>query len=155
MKRQERNILSNIINDFDRGDIDILIGTQMSEQRLRFRSSESCRSFDIDRMMHFPDFRALERTFQLVTIEGLALEHGRRDTTGRVIIQTKDAENKFLELIQNHDFLNFYNFEMQEREKYHYPPFTHGHLLVRSKDKKITREAANQLNELSKKVRPT
>ena len=140
----------NIINDFDKGNVDILIGTQMVSKGLDFDRVSLVGVFDIDRMMHFPDFRALERTFQLVTqVSGRA---GRRDTKGRVIVQTKDAENKFLELIKNHDFLSFYHFEMQEREKYHYPPFARMiHLLVRSKDKKITHEAANQLSELLKK----
>ena len=127
----------NIINNFDQGNIDILVGTQMVSKGLDFDRVSLVGVFDIDRMMHFPDFRALERTFQLVTqVSGRA---GRRNTTGRVIIQTKDTENEFLELIQNHDFQSFYQFEMQEREKYHYPPFTRMiHLLVRSKDKKIT-----------------
>ncbi len=140
----------NIINEFDRGEIDILIGTQMVSKGLDFDRVSLVGVFDIDRMMHFPDFRALERTYQLVTqVSGRA---GRRDTTGRVIIQTKDAENKFLDFIKNHDFQSFYQFEMIEREKYRYPPFTRMiNLLVRSKDKKITREAANRLSELLKK----
>ena len=134
----------NIIHDFEKGNIDILVGTQMVSKGLDFDRVSLVGVFDIDRMIHFPDFRSLERTFQLVTqVSGRA---GRRDTKGQVIIQTRDPEQGILKLIQSHDFLRFYQSEMFEREQYGYPPFTRMiNLLVRSKDKKLTHETARYL----------
>lgn len=134
----------NIIHDFEKGSIDILVGTQMVSKGLDFDRVSLVGVFDIDRMIHFPDFRSLERTFQLVTqVSGRA---GRRDTKGQVIIQTRDPDQGILKLIQNHDFLRFYQSEMFEREQYGYPPFTRMiNLLIRSKDKKLTHETARFL----------
>ncbi len=139
----------NIIHDFEKGNIDILVGTQMVSKGLDFDRVSLVGVFDIDRMIHFPDFRSLERTFQLVTqVSGRA---GRRDIQGKVIIQTRDPDQGILRLIQNHQFLTFYQGEMFEREKYDYPPYTRMiFLLVRSKDKKLTNETARFLANILK-----
>ncbi|OEK03715.1 primosomal protein N' [Roseivirga sp. 4D4] len=139
----------NIIHDFEKGNIDILVGTQMVSKGLDFDRVSLVGVFDIDRMIHFPDFRSLERTFQLVTqVSGRA---GRRDVQGKVIIQTRDPDQGILRLIQNHQFLTFYQGEMFEREKYDYPPYTRMiFLLVRSKDKKLTNETARFLANILK-----
>ncbi len=139
----------NIIHDFEKGNIDILVGTQMVSKGLDFDRVSLVGVFDIDRMIHFPDFRSLERTFQLVTqVSGRA---GRRDIRGKVIIQTRDPDQGILKLIQNHQFLTFYQGEMFEREKYDYPPYTRMiFLLIRSKDKKLTNETARFLANILK-----
>ncbi|MFY0594289.1 replication restart helicase PriA [Roseivirga sp.] len=139
-----KNAYQNIIHDFEQGSIDILVGTQMVSKGLDFDRVSLVGVFDIDRMIHFPDFRSLERAFQLTTqVSGRA---GRRDVEGKVIIQTRDPEQGILKLIQNNDFLRFYQGEMFEREQYNYPPFTRMiHLLVRSRDKKLTNETARYL----------
>ena len=105
--------------------------------------------FDIDRMLYFPDFRAYERAFQMVTqVSGRA---GRRDTEGKVIIQSRNPEQGIIELIRTGDYHTFYQREMMERKKYHYPPFTRMiHLTLRSKDKKLTNEAAQRLANILK-----
>ncbi len=139
----------NIIHDFEKGSIDILVGTQMVSKGLDFDRVSLVGVFDIDRMINFPDFRSLERTFQLTTqVSGRA---GRRDTRGKVIVQTRDPDQGILRLIQNHQFLTFYQGEMFEREKYDYPPFTRMiFLLIRSKDKKLTNETARFLANILK-----
>lgn len=139
----------NIIHEFERGNIDILIGTQMVSKGLDFDNVSLVGVFDIDRMIHFPDFRSMERTFQLTTqVSGRA---GRRAKRGKVVVQTRDAEQHILRWIENHDYETFYQAEMEERKNYHYPPFTKMiHLLIRSKDKNLTYEAAAFLANLLK-----
>ncbi len=139
----------NIIHDFEKGNIDILVGTQMVSKGLDFDRVSLVGVFDVDRMIHFPDFRSIERTFQLVTqVSGRA---GRRDIKGKVIIQTRDVDQGILKLIQQHQFLRFYQGEMFEREQYNYPPYTRMiHILLRSKDKKLTSETAGYLANILK-----
>lgn len=139
----------NIIHDFEKGEIDILVGTQMVSKGLDFDRVSLVGVFDIDRMLYFPDFRSYERAFQMVTqVSGRA---GRRDTEGKVIIQSRNPDQGIIELIQQGDYHTFYSREMAERNKYHYPPFTRMiHLLIRSKDKKLTKEAAQKLANILK-----
>lgn len=139
----------NIIHEFEKGEIDILVGTQMVSKGLDFDRVSLVGVFDIDRMLYFPDFRSYERAFQMVTqVSGRA---GRRDTEGRVIIQSRNPEQGIIELIHTGDYQTFYSREMAERNKYHYPPFTRMiHLLIRSKDKKLTNEAAQRLANILK-----
>jgi primosomal protein N' (replication factor Y) len=110
-----------IIDAFEEHEIDILVGTQMVSKGLDFNDVDLVGIFDTDRMMHFPDFRASERTFQLITqVSGRA---GRRENPGRVVIQTSDPDHLLIRRIVNHDFIGFYNREITERRLFHYPPF--------------------------------
>ena len=139
----------NIIQQFEKGEIDILVGTQMVSKGLDFDKVSLVGVFDIDRMINFPDFRSFERTFQMVTqVSGRA---GRRNTAGHVIIQSRNPDQNIIDLIKKGDYLTFYQQEMWERKKYHYPPFTRMiQVLVRSKDKKLTNEAATYLANILK-----
>ncbi len=110
-----------IINDFEEGDIDILVGTQMVTKGLDFDKVSLVGVFDLDRMMHFPDFRAAERAFQLsVQVSGRA---GRKDLQGSVIIQTADLQQPILKHIAFHHYQGFYDSELTERKRFRYPPF--------------------------------
>jgi primosomal protein N' (replication factor Y) len=110
-----------IINDFEEGDIDILVGTQMVTKGLDFDKVSLVGIFDIDRMLHFPDFRAAERAFHLsVQVSGRA---GRKDMHGRVIVQTADPKQPILKYIAFHNYRGFYNAEINERNRFRYPPF--------------------------------
>jgi primosomal protein N' (replication factor Y) len=139
----------NIIQEFERGEIDILVGTQMVSKGLDFDNVSLVGVFDIDRMIHFPDFRSMERSFQLTTqVSGRA---GRRKKRGKVVIQTRDPDQHILRWIENHDYETFYQAEMEERKNFVYPPFTRMiHLLIRSKDKNLTHQAARHLANLLK-----
>ena len=144
-----------IIHEFERGNIDILVGTQMVSKGLDFDNVSLVGVFDIDRMIHFPDFRSMERTFQLTTqVSGRA---GRRKKRGKVVVQTRDPEQHVLRWIENHDYETFYQAEMEERKNYHYPPFTKMiHLTVKSKDKNLTYDAAQFIaNQLREDLGPT
>ena len=110
-----------IITDFEQGDIDILVGTQMVSKGLNFDHVTLVGVFDIDRMLHFPDFRSFERTYQLaVQVSGRS---GRKEKPGEVIIQTTSLQQPVLHYITHQDFARFYNHEIEERLKYKYPPF--------------------------------
>lgn len=144
-----------IIHEFEKGNIDILVGTQMVSKGLDFDHVSLVGVFDIDRMINFPDFRSMERTFQLTTqVSGRA---GRRQKRGKVVVQTRDPEQHILRWIEEHDFEKFYQAEIEERKNYQYPPFTKMiHLLIRSKDKNLTYQASQWLaNTLREDLGPT
>lgn len=110
-----------IINDFEQGDIDILVGTQMVSKGLDFEGVTLVGIFDVDRMLHFPDFRSTERTYQLsVQVSGRS---GRNEKPGEVVVQTANLRQSILHYISRQDFMEFYNHEIEERHKYKYPPF--------------------------------
>lgn len=139
----------NIIHDFEKGDIDILVGTQMVSKGLDFDKVSVVGVFDTDRMIHFPDFRSIERTYQMVTqVSGRA---GRRDVPGKVILQTANPDQPIIKLILEQDYQSFYQMEMRERDNYHYPPFVRMiKVLVRSKDKQLTARAADHMCNILK-----
>ena len=110
-----------IIEQFEKGQIDVLIGTQMVSKGLDFEKVSVVGVFDADRMLHFPDFRSFERTFQLITqVSGRA---GRRSKAGQVIIQTANVSQPVLQRIMAYDYEGLYYAEVAERQEYKYPPF--------------------------------
>jgi primosomal protein N' (replication factor Y) (superfamily II helicase) len=133
-----------IIDQFEKGETDILVGTQMVTKGLDFDRVSLVGVFNADRMMHFPDFRSYERAYQLITqVSGRA---GRRDKPGKVIIQTSNPDHSVLNHILNYRYQEFYTMEVTDRKHHGYPPFTRLiELTVKHIDKKICREAATQL----------
>ncbi|MDH5366066.1 MAG: primosomal protein N' [Cyclobacteriaceae bacterium] len=136
-----------IIDAFEKGEIDVLVGTQMVTKGLDFDKVSLVGVLDIDRMLHFPDFRSLERTFQLVTqVSGRA---GRRKKQGEVVIQTNNTEQPILKLIVNNDYQKLYDSEIIERQKFNYPPFYRLiSITIKNKEKKICHETAYKLVNL-------
>ncbi len=117
-----KNAYQNILNEFEQGNTDILVGTQMISKGLDFDNVSLVGIFDADRMIHFPDFRAGERAFQMLTqVSGRA---GRRQKRGLVLIQTNNVTQSLLKKVVENDYLGFYNEEIRERESYLYPPYT-------------------------------
>ena len=135
----------DIIDRFERREIDVLVGTQMISKGLDFERVELVGIFDADRMIHFPDFRSHERAYQLLTqVGGRA---GRKLERGKVIVQTNDPSLKLLTQIQQEDYEGFYHDEMKERHKFRYPPFYRLiQVTIRHKDKQTAYEAADQLS---------
>ena len=136
-----------IIDSFEKGEIDVLVGTQMVTKGLDFDKVSLVGVLDVDRMLHFPDFRSAERTFQLVTqVSGRA---GRREKQGEVLIQTNDPEQPILKLIANNEYIRFYNSEIRERENFKYPPFYRLiSITVKNKVKDLSYQTAYKLNNL-------
>ena len=118
---RSKNAYANILDDFDNGRIDILIGTQMVTKGLDFDNVNLVGVLDADMLLNRVDFRAFERSFQLMTqVAGRA---GRREKRGKVIVQTGDPEHWVIEKVSRHDFVGFYEAEIIERKNYFYPPF--------------------------------
>ena len=116
-----KNAYEEILNDFDNGLIDILIGTQMVTKGLDFDNVYLVGILDADMLLNRPDFRAYERSYQLMSqVSGRA---GRLKKQGKVIVQTGDPDHWVLKLIANHDYKGFYDNEIIERQNFNYPPF--------------------------------
>lgn len=110
-----------ILETFTRGDADILIGTQMVAKGLDLPRVSLVGVMAADSSLNLPDFRASERTFQLLTqVAGRA---GRGDVPGRVIVQTYAPEHPSVKLAQQHDYAAFFDREILERKDLRYPPF--------------------------------
>ncbi|MDD5674935.1 MAG: primosomal protein N', partial [Chitinivibrionales bacterium] len=110
-----------IISAFARGEADILLGTQMVAKGLDFPGVTLVGVIQADIGLHFPDFRASERTFSLLTqVGGRA---GRSDDCGEVVIQTYMPQEPAILAAQQHDYETFFNTEITQRRALHYPPF--------------------------------
>jgi primosomal protein N' (replication factor Y) len=111
----------SIVNDFQNGNIDILIGTQMVAKGLDFENVGLVGILNADNLLHHPDFRAYERAYQLlVQVSGRT---GRRAEQGKVLIQTFQPENPIFAQIVRNDYQAFFNQDMTERHAFHYPPY--------------------------------
>lgn len=118
---RNKNGYQNIIDDFEQGLIDILVGTQMVTKGLDFDNVGMVGVLNADSLLHYPDFRSFERSFQLLTqVAGRA---GRKAKQGKVIIQTYSPDHPVIQKVIDNDYLGMYNQEIEEREKYGYPPF--------------------------------
>lgn len=135
-----------IIQKFENGETDILVGTQMVTKGLDFHRVSLVGVFNADRMMHFPDFRSHERAYQLITqVSGRA---GRRDKVGKVVIQTSNPEHPILNFILSHRYHEFYQREIKDRKDHGYPPFTRLiEITAKHTDRKICRKAAEAITD--------
>ena len=118
---RSKNAYATILNEFGGGGIDILIGTQMVSKGLDFENVNLVGILDADMLLNRSDFRAFERSFQLMTqVAGRA---GRRKKRGKVIVQTGDPDHWVIQKVMEHDFIGFYKSEIMERKNYFYPPY--------------------------------
>lgn len=109
-----------IITAFEQHEIDILVGTQMLTKGLDFRNVKLVGIMNADNLLNFPDFRAHERSFQLMLqVAGRA---GRTAERGKVIIQTYNPHHKILQQVSNNDYVSMFNEQLDERHNYKYPP---------------------------------
>ena len=117
-----------ILGDFREGKIDILVGTQMIAKGLHFPNVTLVGIIYADLALHQPDFRAGERTFQLLTqVAGRA---GRGDIEGEVFVQAFTPFHPSIQFARRHDFVGFYDQELEFREQLKYPPFSRVALLT-------------------------
>lgn len=120
---RSRRGYERILNDFENGDTDILIGTQMVSKGLDFDRVRVVGILDADSMLNIPDFRSYERAFQMMAqVAGRA---GRRGKQGQVLLQTRNPDLPVIRQVVEHDYLGHYLMQMQERRIFHYPPFCH------------------------------
>ena len=109
-----------IINSFEQRDIDILVGTQMLTKGLDFRHVKLVGIMNADNLLNFPDFRAHERSYQLMAqVSGRA---GRTDIRGKVLIQTYNPHHNILQQVSTNSYKDMYAEQMNDRYNYKYPP---------------------------------
>jgi primosomal protein N' (replication factor Y) len=119
----KKNRFRQILGDFRAGKIDVLVGTQMIGKGLDFPNVTLVGLVDADISMHIPDFRANERTFQLlVQVAGRA---GRGDRAGEVIVQTFTPQAGAIQFSRHADYAGFAETELRLRQEFHYPPYRH------------------------------
>ena len=110
-----------IIDGFKNREIDVLVGTQMLAKGLDFDNVSLVGIMNADTMMYHPDFRAFERSYQMMTqVSGRA---GRSEKRGKVIIQTYNPLHNIIQQVTNNDYDTMYNEQLYERKIYYYPPF--------------------------------
>lgn len=116
-----KNSYQTIISAFENREIDVLIGTQMVTKGLDFDNVGLVGVLSADQMLKFPDFRAFERSYHLMSqVSGRA---GRKKKRGKVIIQSFDPNHWIIQKVMQHDFVGMYTQELLERRNFNYPPF--------------------------------
>ena len=133
-----------LIDEFELGNIDILVGTQMVTKGLDFDNVSVVGVLNVDSVLNFPDFRSYEKAYQLIVqVSGRA---GRKDKKGTVYVQTNQPEHAVINHVLADNYLQFYQSQINEREQFHYPPFTRViELSVVSKDVVVVNDIAQQL----------
>ena len=138
-----------ILTKFKNHKVDILIGTQMIAKGLDFPSVTLVGIIAADTSLNLPDFKASERTFQLLTQVGGRT--GRGELDGNVVLQTYEPEHYSIQLAQKHDYISFYEEEIELRNAFDYPPFINIiNLVFSSKNEKMMIATAEEIfNQLS------
>jgi primosomal protein N' len=119
---RNKDAYQEIIEEFANHETDILVGTQMVSKGLDFEKVRVVGVINADTLLNFPDFRSNERAFNM--LEQVAGRAGRRKDVGKVFIQTTKPDEPLLKHVRAHDYMAYYNEELEERRKYAYPPFT-------------------------------
>ncbi len=110
-----------IIDSFKNREVDILVGTQMLAKGLDFDNVSLVGIMNADTMLYHPDFRAFERSFQMMTqVAGRA---GRSEKQGKVIIQTYNPNHNTIQQVTNNDYFGMYKEQLYDRQIYKYPPY--------------------------------
>jgi primosomal protein N' (replication factor Y) len=131
-----------LIKLFEQRRIDILVGTQMVVKGLDFDHVNLVGIIDADGILNFADFRVNERAFQLM--EQVSGRAGRKDGNGKVLIQVTNIHHPVLQFVKEHDFTRLYDFEIQNRKQFDYPPFSRLiQIICKHKEKHIAEESAN------------
>jgi len=142
------------LHAFRAGKIDILVGTQMIAKGLHFPNVTLVGIINADLALHMPDFRAGERTFQLLTqVAGRA---GRGETPGEVFVQTYTPFSPSIQFARHHDFAGYFQQELEFRERCDFPPFRHAVLItVRSAHETRAQFSAETIARRLREALPT
>lgn len=148
---RSRQNYEQILHDFELGNTDILIGTQMVTKGLDFDRVSLVGILSADTMLAQPDFRSYERAFQLM--EQVAGRAGRKGAQGHVVLQTRDTGNTIVRQVVTHDYEGMYSEQLQERELFHYPPLCRVvFIYLKHRDEKIVESLASDFALLLRKV---
>ena len=141
---QSKHAFEKIIHKLENRKTDILVGTQMVTKGLDFDHVSLVGILNADNLINFPDFRAHERAYQLISqVAGRA---GRKHNRGKVVIQTTQPEHPLVGFIQKQDYQGTFSFLMEERQLFKYPPlYRLIRLVVKHKNTETVNRVANQL----------
>jgi primosomal protein N' (replication factor Y) len=144
---RSKSSYQKIISEFESGHTRILVGTQMVTKGLDFDNVSLVGILSADKMMNYPDFRAMERSFQIMMqVAGRA---GRKNKRGKVLIQTYNPDHWLLDLITKGDYRSFYDREVKERYQFVYPPFVRlMRITLKHKDDAVVQRAAQEIQRL-------
>ncbi len=136
-----KNAHDVLIQQFEQGRINILVGTQMVVKGLDFDNVEMVGILDADGLLHFADFRVNEKAFQLM--EQVSGRAGRKETEGKVWIQTAQPDHPVLHYVQQHAYEKMFSDELAKRKQFFYPPYSRLiHVTFRHKLKEIAATGA-------------
>lgn len=149
-----RGAYEKTLADFRSGSVQVLVGTQIIAKGLDFPNVALVGVVYADLAIHFPDFRAGERTFQLLT--QVAGRTGRGERPGRVLIQTYCPEHWVIQSAASHDYERFAAAEIALRQRYGYPPFSKAvRFVIRGKKEELVRLVAESITELVREKFPS
>ena len=142
-----------LIKLFEQHKVDILAGTQMVVKGLDFEGVSLVGVLDADGLLSFADFRVNERAFQLM--EQVSGRAGRKTERGKVMIQASRVDHPVLLFVQHHNFKGFYEFEIDNRKRFFYPPFSRIiKIIVKHKTKEMVTAASDRMGDALKKDMP-
>ena len=144
---KSKKAMGNILTAFEKGEIQILIGTQMVSKGLDFSNLTLAAILNADLLMSYPDFRSHEKAFQLMM--QVAGRTGRRNRKGEVILQTSHPEHPLIQAVLRHDYEEMYRIEMEERALFKYPPFFRLiEIRIKGKKEEVVKSGAQTLANL-------
>jgi len=148
-----KNAHRRILEDFEAGKADVLIGTQMLTKGIDLAQVTLVGVVSADGLLFHSDYRASERAFQ--TLTQVAGRAGRGDDPGKVIVQTYSPEHPVIEAVQTHNYLAFISKELEQRQELDYPPY--GHLILlkfTGIDGEKVRETATAIADVCTEILP-
>ncbi len=148
---RSKTAYQQIISNFEKRKIDILVGTQMITKGLDFDNVSTVGVLNADNMLYYPDFRSYERAFQMFSqVSGRA---GRKNKQGKVLIQTFNPKHSLFQYVLCNDYQSFFEKTIMERKQFRYPPI-YRFIKITLKHKKI--ETLNPLaDELANQLKKT
>ncbi len=148
---RSRNAYQEIIDDFASGKSKILVGTQMVTKGLDFDRVSVVGILSADTMLSFPDFRAHERAFQMMS--QVAGRSGRGKSRGEVLLQTSQPDLPVIQQVIAHDYLSMYHDQVAQRQQFGYPPFTRlVYIYLKHRDEAVLDTLSQQYATLLRKV---
>lgn len=148
---RKKDSYENLLNAFEDREVDVLVGTQMISKGLDFSHVGLVGVLSADQMLNFPDFRAFERSFQMLSqVSGRA---GRKKENSKVIIQSFQPDHEILKWVKQYNYGSFLKGQLIERQAFRYPPyFRLIHLSVRHRNRRVTEQASEALANSLKTV---
>ncbi|MEF9952510.1 MAG: primosomal protein N' [Clostridium sp.] len=149
----KKGAFDKIYNDFKSEKYNILVGTQMISKGMDFKNVNTVGVMSADISLNAPDYRASERTFQILTQVAGRCGRGEENDSGRVVVQTYTPDHFSIQCAKNHDFLGFYNEEIKIRKILNYPPFSKLiHVVITSSNEKYLKESIDKIKEPIKNI---